>query len=321
MDSRDELLNSVDELEERGDAVGALGLLRSFVNREPDAVVLCRLAELAKDLSEMEEAGAAFQRAIQIDPTFSLAFIGLASILLDGGDYESAETLLRKSLNFEQNEVAYCMLGVALEGLDREEEAKQNFELAIGVDPGFEEAYFNLGVLLREAEASRAEELFRYALELDRSYADAHRELGWVLSRRGPSAESNSHLQRALDLRPDDVWTYIYLANDSWRKGDLAAALVNFRSAIDLAPHRSFPLWSLANYYEELQEWEKARSLYEQALELQPDDVEANMNFGRMLKRKGELAAGRVYLERALLLEPDCVGAKSLLDEIPSGRS
>ena len=78
------------------------------------------------------------------------------------------------------------------------------------------------------------------------------------------------------------------------------------------------PLWTRANLYESQEEWARAQDLYERALELEPDDQVANMNFGRMLMKKGEAAAAKVLLDRALLLDPDYVAAKALLAQLES---
>ncbi len=71
------------------------------------------------------------------------------------------------------------------------------------------------------------------------------------------------------------------------------------------------PLWTLANLYEDQENWQVARILYERALELEPDDATANMNFGRMLMKAGEPAAAKVYLGRGLLLNPSDEQANS----------
>ena len=321
MGSPDELFDRAEQLEESGDVSGAISSWRELAKIHPDASVFCRLARLAKKLGEMDEAEGAFRRAIQIDATLGPAYVGLASMAIDAGDYQQAEDLLTTALRHEKNEVAYCMLGVALQGLEKNDEAGESFQRALEIDPAFEEAYFNFGVLKRESEPDRAQALFLKALECEPDYADAHRELGWLLSKKGSLPEGEYHLRRAIELEPNDAWAYIYLANHLWRQGDPVAAVTAYERAAEVAPDRAFPLWSLANFYEDRQEWEMARSLYERALELEPDDVVASMNFGRMLKRKGEPDTAKRYLEHALFLDPNYEAAKTLLAELEHLRS
>ena len=97
---------------------------------------------------------------------------------------------------------------------------------------------------------------------------------------------------------------------------DPQTLIAEFEQAVKSAPDRAFSLWALANFYEDRQDWDQAEALYRRALDLEPDDVVANMNFARMLKRKGALGDARQYAERALYLDPDYGAAKSLLSEL-----
>jgi Tfp pilus assembly protein PilF len=89
-----------------------------------------------------------------------------------------------------------------------------------------------------------------------------------------------------------------------------------FKGAHEAVPDWAPPLWCLANLYEDQSDWGRAESLYERALEIEPDDVVANMNFGRMLAKKGERDRAAVFLQRALLLDSDYAKARRLLSEI-----
>jgi Flp pilus assembly protein TadD len=143
--------------------------------------------------------------------------------------------------------------------------------------------------------------------------------------KQGPIGEAEAHIRRAIELEPDDVWAHVYLGNLLWRRGVIddsdtliQEAEAEFRWAQHAAPEAALPLWCLANLYEDEENWEGARSLYERALELEPDDAVANMGFGRMLMKTGELPAAKVFLERALLLNPDYERVRSLLDSLKS---
>lgn len=313
----DDLFDEAEQLEDRGDEIGALRVWRELANHRPDdAGVFCRLARVAKVLGNIEEAQLAFKRAIHLDAAMPSAYLGLASIALGQGDYQEAESRLRSALRFDKNEAAYCMLGVALQGLDRYEEARASYLEALEVDPAFEEAYYNLGVLVRESDPAEAEAFFSKALECTPDYGEAHRELGWRLRSRNALPEAEYHLRRAIEIQPDDAWAHVYLGNLFWSRGDVAGAAAEYEWARESEPDRAFPLWALGNLYESQEEWTKAQALYEQALALEPDDTVGNMNFGRMLKKKGEHATAKLYLERAVFLDPNYATAKTLLAEL-----
>jgi tetratricopeptide (TPR) repeat protein len=59
------------------------------------------------------------------------------------------------------------MLGVALQGWEKNDEAGESFQRALDIDPAFEEAYFNFGVLIRESQPDRAQALFLRRLSVN----------------------------------------------------------------------------------------------------------------------------------------------------------
>lgn len=314
--SPEELFEKAEEFETDGDAGRALRVWKTLADVRPDPIVLCRLAYVAEELGEIAEAKCALRRAIALDPDCSSAYVGLASISITEADYASAEHLLREALLFEQDEGTYSMLGVVLRGLGREEEARESYLKALEINPRFDEAYYNLGVLMSEVDRGEAEALFTKALECAPDYSQAHRELGWLLTRRNVLADGDRHLRKAIELQPDDAWAHLYLGNLFWRGGNIGDAIEQYRWAAEAAPDKAFPLWALANVYEERADWENAQGLYRRALSIEPDDSVGNMNFGRMLKKKGDLVAAREYLERALMLDPDYGAARALLVDL-----
>jgi Flp pilus assembly protein TadD len=128
-------------------------------------------------------------------------------------------------------------LGVALRSGGKDFEAEEAYRRAIRLDPKYEEAYYNLGVLLEVERPSEAQALFRTALALDPDYACAYRELGYGLSNRGPNPESESHLRKAIQLEPGDACARIYRGTYLWESEEVDAAVSEFRIAgLSLCP-------------------------------------------------------------------------------------
>lgn len=302
-----------ERMEERGELTEAVKLWRELASERADASILCRQASLADQLGYTEEAERAYRRAIHIDDKLPWAYVGVASILMSRREYTEAAVFLAKALKLERNAITYTMLGVALLSLDRTEEATENLQAALHLDPTYEEAYFNLGVIKQKTDRNAAGSLFVKALEADPNYADAHRELGWLLNEAEPNPQAEYHLRRALELKPSDPWARVYLGNYLWKRGDISAAIPEFEEAINLMPNRALPLWSLANLYESQESWNEAEALYERAIMAEPDDPVAHMNFGRMLKKKGDNAKASAQLRTALSIDPNYEQARNLL--------
>jgi len=118
----------------------------------------------------LEEAQAAQRRAVEINPSFDLAFAALGRLLANDG---------------------------------RMDEAAPYLERAIAIQPTFATALLNLGAV-RGAQGRLDEsiDLFRRALESDPSLALAHANLGRALARSGDRVGAATALRRALELDP-----------------------------------------------------------------------------------------------------------------------
>jgi Flp pilus assembly protein TadD len=184
------------------------------------------------------------------------------------------------------------------------------------IDPNYEEAYYNLAVTLRDDQNTNALQLFEKAVELDPGYALAHRELGWSLRKLDRYRKAEYHIRRAVELDDSDGWAHIYLGNLPWGKGDLLAAERAFLKATEVWPEDCVPYWCLAIFYEYTGRPSEADFFYESALQLNPDDPQANMRFGLYLKEIGDTAKAKLYLERTLALEPENERARSALADL-----
>ena len=309
-----ELFDEADRIEENGEGERALAAWRELAASHPTRNVFLRLANCAKELGRTDEAEQAFKRAVEIDDHAASALAGLGILAIDRRDYEAAEGYLREACKVEEDPGNFTLLGVALKNLGRDLEAENSYRNAIRIEPKYEEAYFNLGVLLRDDRPAEAQALFRTALDLDRDYAAAHRELGWALHRLGTDKEAEGHLRKATDLEPNDAWAHIYLGSYLWGDGDVDSAVVEFKTARSLEPNWTVPLWSLGNVHEfVLEDLDLAQSFFEQALQLDPDDVVTLTNLGRLCKKRGQTDLAKQYLGRALLLDPHYDKARFLL--------
>ena len=132
----------------------------------------------------------------------------------------------------------------------------------------------------------------------------------------GKDLEIEYHLRRAIDLNAGDAWARVYLAYYLCRRGETVLAIDELKIAIAAAPETGFPHWSLASVYERQGDLAQARVCYEQALEIEPDDIVANTKFGRMLKKIGDKELARKYLRHGLFLDPNDQETRKLLEQM-----
>lgn len=307
------LFDEAVRLEEQGQYERALAIWRQLAEIEPTRNLFLRLGRITQSLGLTDDAERAFKGALEIDGRSAIALRSLGIIALHRSDYEAAAGYLKQAREIEEDPGGLSLLGVALRNTGKDLEAEEAYRSAIRIDPNYEEAHYNLGVLLRDDRPSEAQSHLRKALDLDPVFGPAHRELGFVLMRRGTNPETERHLRKAVELAPDDVWAHIYLGAYLW--SDTAAAEMEFRIAEKLRPDWSLPLSWLGKLYES-RDSDAAQSFFEQALQLDADDGEALCGFARIFKKRGQTDLAREYITRALGQDPSDAKSLALLKEI-----
>jgi tetratricopeptide (TPR) repeat protein len=126
------------------------------------------------DESKMDEASAAYRRALELDPYLVAALINLANI------------------HYSRDELV---------------EAQALYERAIGLESDFFEAHFNLGNIYHDlGRFTEAQSCYREALKLNPFYADAHFYLAVTFEKMGLSQEARPHWRAYQQLAPQGEW-------------------------------------------------------------------------------------------------------------------
>lgn len=212
------LLQTASAAEESGDFLAAMNAWQqlSFITNRPD--YLCRLGLMAERLGRWADAERAFHDALNINKAFWLAMTALGSLLLRRGDGDpsehakTAKTWFERAIAVAPSPISLSLLGRAHDRLGEREDAKKAFRKAIELDESYEEAYFNLGLLLADdGKSEEAERLLRKATQLDPNYHQAHGRLGILLQQLGRYSEAEAELTRAIEIEPTDAIAKHYL--------------------------------------------------------------------------------------------------------------
>jgi tetratricopeptide (TPR) repeat protein len=110
------------------------------------------------EMSSVEQARDAYERAVAADPTHADAHVNLGRLLHEEGAPAAAEAHYRAALEEDpDHETAAFNLGVALEDLGRNADAVRAYKNAIALDPGNADAHFNLaGIYERRGQKQDA---------------------------------------------------------------------------------------------------------------------------------------------------------------------
>jgi tetratricopeptide (TPR) repeat protein len=135
-----------------------------------------------------------------------------------------------------------------------------------------------------EATFANAEQMYRRALELDPTLANALTNLGNVRFRRGFPEEAEKHYKDALAIDNDQPEAYYNLGFLYYERGDATSAVTCFERAVAKDPGFADAHFNLAMALEEVAEHTTARRHWQTYLQLEPQGAWAEVA-RRHLKR------------------------------------
>jgi Flp pilus assembly protein TadD len=206
-----------------------------------------------------------------------------AQAALDKNDYEAAIPPLQKFIA-EKPDVAFAhfQLAYAYTALKRPDDARQEYERSIALDPKMPEAQLNLGVLLLERQPAAAVAALRRAVELLPSESRPRYLLGLAQERSGDFSGAAESFAGATRLDPKDLDSLTRLGQVLLRLGKSADAEGKFRAALELQPNSPEALQGLAQSLDQ-QKKPQAVDAYRNYLAAEPDDKAARLRLVHLL--------------------------------------
>ncbi len=175
-----------------------------------DSSALVSLGNTYLDLKRYEEALAALEQALRLDPNEAPAYIGRGGVLLNLKRYEEALAAFDQAIRLDPNGApAYTVKGIALGELKRYEEALAAFDQAIRFDPTFAFVYNDKGaVLLNLQRYEEALAAFDQTIRFDPNDVLAYTAKGIALRNLKRYEEALAAYEQALRLDPTDTDAY-----------------------------------------------------------------------------------------------------------------
>ena len=206
--------------------------------------------------------------------------------------------------------MAYNNLGLLYEKRGQLDEAAAQYRRALEVKPGAADAHTNLGnVLLAAGRRPEALTHLREAVRVAPDSAEAWNNLGGGLTEDGQAAEALECYRRAASLDPDDGRLRLNFGSALSAAGDLEAAVVELRAAgrrlpAGLRDALGAAHFNLGNALFQKERVALAEDQYRQALLARPDDIDARINLGYTLVRRGRGAEALPLFHEALARDP-----------------
>ena len=184
----------------------------------------------------LSKATSYYEKALEFDPGFYLAYFQLGVLQKKQGQSKSAIESLKKVLEIKpDHDKTWFTLGTAYETDGSIEKAIEHYRKAIDINPGYSKAYGNLGKLYTDKQDYKeAESILKIIAQIDPEYADGFMRLGLLYLELEKYSDAADNLEKSIEIDKKDYNKYFNLAsayNHLERWSDAASSA---QSCIDL---------------------------------------------------------------------------------------
>jgi TolB-like protein len=224
-----------------------------------------------------------FQQAIKLDPSFALAYVGLADAYI----WQSNWSVVPPEEGLAKAQVAV--------------------DKALALDDQLGEAYNSLaGILQERGDFEVAEATYQRALELSPNYATAYQWYGEFLNFGGRPQEALALHRKAFELDPLSAAVIDEVGADLFQLGRFDEALAWYEKALEVDPGFTVAYISIGDYYRlALGRPDEAVVWYARAISLDADDSFIPTILGRLFLDLGDPHAAEYWIQRSIELNPD----------------
>ncbi len=203
-----------------------------------------------RNSKDMDQAAKEFQRAVELDPQFALAWVGVsetASLQSGYSDLGIAESVQRQQEAAERALAIDDQLGEAYLGLaqvhdfyEQYDEAEAAFLKAIELSPGYATAYHWYGTYLSRFphRLDESAAMLQKALELDPFSSIIQLGLAGTYTQMGRYSEAEQQLDRLAQLDPDFTAAYLTRANLAAQTGRFDEQIQWLQKSVEADPGR-----------------------------------------------------------------------------------
>jgi len=251
-----------------------------------------------------------FNQAVAKDPSFALAYSGVAdaSLRMYGIKKDSfwtdkalAAAEQAKGLNDNLPEVHFA-LGSTYSATGKYSEAVAELKRATSLAPNSDEAYLRLGdAYLQSGNAQAAMQAFQKAIQLNPYFWNNQDELGNAYFQQADYTKALEAFHQITVLAPDIDVGYENIGNVYLRQGKYKDCIPYYQKALQIEPYWT-TYSNLGTAYFFLKQYADAAGAYEKAVVLNPNDSEVVVNLADAYRWAGQQDKAKQTYQQAISL-------------------
>jgi tetratricopeptide (TPR) repeat protein len=238
----------------------------------------------------------------------SAAIISISSVctFVQTSYWYDSRTLFEHALKVTTgNYIACDHLALALVGQNKPEEAIDLFHLALQFDPGYAEAYCNLGGAYGKlGRYTEQIEACKKAIKIKPDYAQAYSNLGAAYGQLGRYEEEMEACKKAVQIEPNLASAYYNLGIACGNLKRYQEAIEAYKQVVRIKPDDSQAYCNLGDTYGILNRVHDAIEVYKQAVRIKPDYARARFGLGLAYFFAGDTKAAAEQHEILKALNP-----------------
>lgn len=254
---------------------------------------------------------------------FGRNHLSLGAVFFERGYLEQSEVFFKLALGDDSSGAeAYYGLGSVYLQQQKTAKARDSFERAVQLPANYpgtlSNAWNNLGILAaREGHTEEAIQNFQRTLQMDPDHLIALDNLGNAYRQVKRWEDAKSVLQRALELRPEDAEANYSLGMVFAQLNDTERAYEYLQKALASRPAYPEALNNLGVLYLRTKRPEEAERSFKESIKVAPAFDQAYLNLARLYAVEGDSQKARAVLLELLKQVPDHPQAQRELDELP----
>ncbi len=306
-------------LSEGGSAKQAMAALDDLLDRRPrDLEARTRRGNLHLRLNHAEQAFNDFDAAVRYAPWSPSHYVnrGIARVML--GQYEDAQADFQKALRLlalplnrdaKTTASAHCGLGQIYHRVGQNDEAFQEYDQAIRINPADPSGYLGRAELFSSlGKFDRAITDYSEAIRIAPTLSRAYSFRGDALSQLGREDEALVDFNAALNLDPDDGRARSFRGSLFAKRGDNLHALEDFDALIRVDPERAAAYKDRGGVLVRIGQYAKAIEDLDKAIRLDPRKATAYLNRGAAYNSLGQYERALEDFEETMRLAPSHPG-------------
>lgn len=326
------------ELYRAGDIAGALSTLRRIaLSRPNDPNVLFSLAEALGDQGSLQEAEAAYLKAIPLyqqlqargtgsgatyRPNIAMSLNNLAIIYSREKRFDEADAAIQRALASWTTPTSrpatfFVTRGIVFEGQHKTAQASEAYRAALARSPQNPDALLNLGILLtNQGVSDEAIKLLRKGVSVSPNDPEMFAALGNSLLKAGLWDDAVLAFRQSDALQPDASNVLFNLSSALQHQGHTSEALVVIQKAHALAPGDPAISSNLGALLVQTGHSQEGALLLQSILESHQGDPEISLALAKALESQGKVADAIVLTQKVLQVRSDYPEAVALLTSL-----